>query len=103
LSVVDNGVCIKLAEPCKAFAGIEQAGIEEVRADPTRFERKLAEAQGLAADGKIEEVALIVLHTWRRHSSRAGRALGNSGMIPRHAHYLGEPERHPLGGKQGIF
>src|SRR5204862_878769 len=43
-------------------AGVEQPAVEKVRAHASGLERELAEAQGLAFDGELEEAALVILH-----------------------------------------
>ena len=46
-------------------AAVEQAGVEEVGADPPGFQGELAEAQHAPMDGEIEKIPLIVAHGWR--------------------------------------
>ena len=46
----------------KPGAGIEQAGVEEIRADSAGLQRKTAEAQYFLVDDEFEKPALKVLH-----------------------------------------
>ncbi|AAW73761.1 exonuclease III [Xanthomonas oryzae pv. oryzae KACC 10331] len=43
-------------------AGIEAPGVEEVRAEPPRLERELAKAQGIGAQGQLQETGAVVGH-----------------------------------------
>src|SRR5690606_1242574 len=43
-------------------AGVEAAGVEEIRAGAARLERELAEAQGLRLQCEFEEAAAVWLH-----------------------------------------
>ena len=59
---VDNGLCITAAKVCQVFTGIEQAGIEKVRAGAPGFQCEFTETQYTGMDGEVDKFALVVFH-----------------------------------------
>ena len=60
-----DGVGIAGREPCQHGAGIEAAGVEEIRAGAAGLEREPAEAQGLGRQGQLQEPGAVVGHGGR--------------------------------------
>ena len=59
---VDDGCGIAPPQFGQCRTGVEQAGIEEIRAGTPRFQGEFTETQYPAIDGKTDKVALIRLH-----------------------------------------
>jgi len=53
---------VRLAELAQRAPRVEQPGVEEIRAHATGLEREFTEAQHVAAQGEVEEGALVVEH-----------------------------------------
>nr|AIF19334.1 hypothetical protein [uncultured marine group II/III euryarchaeote KM3_86_F07] len=55
-----RGQCcgVEAGQSSEQGAGVEESGVEEIRADPARFEGKLAETQYSAVNGEFQEFAL---------------------------------------------
>src|SRR5690606_10159147 len=50
------------AELHQVVTGIEQPGIEKIRAGATGFQGELAKTKDVPADGKFDKIVLIVVH-----------------------------------------
>ena len=68
---VDDRLRVAAAQSCEVLAGVEQTGIEEIRADAAGFQGEIAEAQHPGVDGELDEIRLVVFH-------------GNSGRYESH-------------------
>ena len=55
-----RGQCcgVEAGQSSEQGTGVEESGVEEIRADPARFEGKLAETQYPAVNGELQEFAL---------------------------------------------
>ena len=53
---------VERCQTAERGARVKQASVEEIRAGAARLQGELAEAQDLAAQGEVEEVALVGLH-----------------------------------------
>ena len=49
---------VEAGQSSEQGAGVEESGVEEIRADPARFEGKLAETQYPAVNGELQEFPL---------------------------------------------
>ena len=68
---------VEAGQSSEQGAGVEEPGVEEIRADPARFEGKLAETQYPAVNGELQEFALAGRYGLLRH---AGAGAGWIGM-----------------------
>src|SRR5690606_4904488 len=80
---IDDRVGVKPPQLGQRIAGIEQAGIEEIRTLASGFEGEFAKAQDIQPQGKFDEITLITFHaTHAAHQPRAFCCNWNSSFRP---------------------
>lgn len=61
-TALDDRRCVETPQLSQRGTGVEQPGIEEVRAGAPGLEGELTKAQNASINGKTNEIALIRLH-----------------------------------------